>query len=506
MGANACRCLDQKSDNPNVTPTIRHSKRLSKMRNTDRELSNHMSHHDSASTYSKGGRKYLPSTDLSLDTNMIVDGENYKLNMLEKSLLKNNPGFKEILEMENESSSKRDSTIKTVGNKHLQQQQLMSEEQRKQTYQSQRPSVMQASQRDSIVPIVDTTQFQHLQDLDDIPYNQYQNNNDSIEIERLKNEDNNTSIYNQSDTSMYRVVDDMNTTFQSDVQRIEGRQRDSVVSGFSDQTSTQMFRMGGGTNYSSSQMPIQNFGRMGNSGQSDFGDTTQGKILQVDNFEDDDEEDESNNFGDALFKKQNNGQQKNSLKFQNSSKLLNITNNNSFTKNQRPMDSRYSADQSGFIYNEQDLNGSLGNDESMLNFQAARVNQFEKRDTLQSDADFIHFKQNLNGGARISSDFNQFDQFQDQSMDQSMMIGNKRGMRMINQQKLNDVSLSDIGDGDSFLQQNRNNNIKSGSNMVNFQDFQNNNNNNNSFGDNQSDNDESFIAKRGKAIMINAVE
>ena len=52
-----------------------------------------MSHHDSASTYSKGGRKYLPSTDLSLDTNMMADGENYKLNMLEKSLLKNNPGF-----------------------------------------------------------------------------------------------------------------------------------------------------------------------------------------------------------------------------------------------------------------------------------------------------------------------------------------------------------------------------------------------------------------------------
>ena len=31
MGANACKCLDQKSPD-NVTPNIRHSKRLSKMR------------------------------------------------------------------------------------------------------------------------------------------------------------------------------------------------------------------------------------------------------------------------------------------------------------------------------------------------------------------------------------------------------------------------------------------------------------------------------------------
>jgi hypothetical protein len=112
---------------------------------------------------------------------------------------------------------------------------------------------MNASQRDSLVPHiesnyqarltdVDITTLQHVEDqveeVDDF-------GNNSVEIERMKQ-----GSYQQSDTSVIRVVDDLNTTFQSEVYRMEGDNATNRLSGFSDQTQTQMIRMRAGTNQS----------------------------------------------------------------------------------------------------------------------------------------------------------------------------------------------------------------------------------------------------------------
>jgi len=69
--------------------------------------------------------------------------------------------------------------------------------------------------------------------IDDKYHNQDANN--SVEIERIQN-----GSYQQSDQSVIRVVDDMNTTFQSEIYRVEGgtANRYSLASGVSDQTST----------------------------------------------------------------------------------------------------------------------------------------------------------------------------------------------------------------------------------------------------------------------------
>lgn len=172
---------------------------------------------------------------------------------------------------------------------------------------------MNASQRDSLVPHLESNYQARLTDVDittlqhvDGQVEDVADGNTSVEIERMKQ-----GSYQQSEASVIRVLDDLNTTFQSEVYRME-ENASSRMSGFSDQT--QMMRMRAGTNQSISQMSSTSFRRV-DAGNTTYGDTTQDQILRMDDYEEDDEEDESNNFGMALFSKKQQQQQQNQTGF-----------------------------------------------------------------------------------------------------------------------------------------------------------------------------------------------
>ena len=86
-----------------------------------------------------------------------------------------------------------------------------------------------------------------------------------------------------SETSMYRVVDDMNSSFQSEVVRVENQGNESILSGLSDQT--MMVRMRSGTN------------------ATNMSNTSFQRVVDETTYDEYDDEDESDKFGDALFSK-----------------------------------------------------------------------------------------------------------------------------------------------------------------------------------------------------------
>ncbi|CDW85670.1 UNKNOWN [Stylonychia lemnae] len=320
-----------------------------------------------------------------------------------------------------------------------------------------RGSEGQASNQDSLYPHVD-----------DRNMNDLGTENDSVEIERVQ-EDRMSGSMVLSETSMYRVADDLNTTFQSEVYRVEIGNRESIVSGGSNLTQTQMLRVRGGTTMN--DQSTTSFQQI---------DESSLQILRDVPNEYDEDEDESDQFGAAIFEKRQNLQQRltHQVEKSNGINYLSIgktSNNDSVSRI------------SGFQPIEREISNSMT---SNIDFNNVQIVYQGRRDTDQSDQERGSFQYGI---ADRNKDLSEFQQSIIQSENSDYQIQ----PRVVNHKRNLDITMQDQDDT-SFVQGQRDD--RNGSNMIDLNAFQNEDDQ-----DDMSDQD-SFIAQKRKAIMINQVD